>query len=662
MLEDRDLARFLGAFASAKSSAAAAPSDNLGLAVDQGGLFSAEIWRLSRSMQIASVLGEAPVEAAIMCDRIRSQIGDQQCVPLDNAEAWKQAIVWALNQGALDPGFETGKWYARQQLVGDACRRMRQQGYEVAVGAYGPNLSAKSQQAICLKIDSLVALVGGGETLSKVCRILKDQNLVHDGMWLFGDRIPGVLQTKLPTLPYGWLFSLGLKHTGRAGSARKPEIAWETLATLATDFAASLDCERYGPWEDFNLHAASFHRALRDTLIWREVFTLPQAPAQVVTRIEAVLRNELNVADQDQLGVRIEALFNEIEAVLARSADDRPTLARREATERQLPILWRLARGASGRVNKSYFTPLEASTRNQDSLILFDRGTQQVLTLPRALTAAAACEMVFKLIWSKLEHKRASNIVGTTFEKVISHACQGKASIVASNRKYDVGSQLFELDVATREGGKIVLIETKAKSLTGRARSGDIFAFFADYADSFLAMVEQLARHERHFMKGMSPLSEAGDNFADIRLIKVAVSPLSYGPISDKGLAGNVLRALATASMHAKSRDDPAALKAIDKFNAAVRSSVAEIALNAPMRDGLLDLNAYLIDIFWLDLGQVLYVLDRSHTAWDSFALLKNLTFSTRDFWTEMALVDRSGLTKDQWRPVSSGTSPDSPA
>jgi hypothetical protein len=120
-------------------------------------------------------------------------------------------------------------------------------------------------------------------------------------------------------------------------------------------------------------------------------------------------------------------------------------------------------------------------------------GRSRCLTLPRALAAAAACDMVFKLIWPKLERNRASNIVGTTFEKVISHACQGKASIVASSRKYEMGNQLFELDVATRDGGKIVLIETKAKSLTGRARSGDMFAFFADYADSFLAMVEQLA-------------------------------------------------------------------------------------------------------------------------------------------------------------------------
>ena len=146
-----------------------------------------------------------------------------------------------------------------------------------------------------------------------------------------------------------------------------------------------------------------------------------------------------------------------------------------------------------------------------------------------------------------------------------------------------------------------------------------------------------------------------GDNIADIRLLKVAVSPLSYGPLSDKVLAGNALRALATATLHAKSGDDAAAVKAVDKLNAAVRSTVAEIALSAPMRDGLLDLHAYLIDVFWLDLGQVLYVLDRSHRAWDAFAPLKNITYSTRDFWTEVAFADRGGLTKDRWRPASDG-------
>jgi len=86
-----------------------------------------------------------------------------------------------------------------------------------------------------------------------------------------------------------------------------------------------------------------------------------------------------------------------------------------------------------------------------------------------------------------------------------------------------------------------------------------------------------------------------------------------------------------------------------------VRSTVAEIALSAPKRDGLLDLHAYLIDVFW-------WILVRCSTCWTGpirrgmrSRLLKNITYSTRDFWTEVAFADRGDLTKDRWGPISDG-------
>jgi hypothetical protein len=62
---------------------------------------------------------------------------------------------------------------------------------------------------------------------------------------------------------------------------------------------------------------------------------------------------------------------------------------------------------------------------------------------------------------------------------------------------------------------------------------------------------------------------------------------------------------------------------------------------------------AYFIDVFWLDLGQALYVLDRANTVVDAFKPLQFVTFTTRDFWTELAFADAQGLTKARWRPVS---------
>jgi hypothetical protein len=43
----------------------------------------------------------------------------------------------------------------------------------------------------------------------------------------------------------------------------------------------------------------------------------------------------------------------------------------------------------------------------------------------------------------------------------------------------------------------------------------------------------------------------------------------------------------------------------------------------------------------------LLYVLDRSLSVSDAFAPLYNISFSTRDFWTEVAAADRMGVSPD---------------
>ena len=68
-----------------------------------------------------------------------------------------------------------------------------------------------------------------------------------------------------------------------------------------------------------------------------------------------------------------------------------------------------------------------------------------------------------------------------------------------------------------------------------------------------------------------------------------------------------------------------------------------------------IDLFRYLIDLFWLDLGQLLYALHRGRSVVDGLSALRNLTFATRDFWTEAAFADRQGLTKRNWHPMSGG-------
>ncbi|MDX6458397.1 MAG: hypothetical protein QOE55_2094 [Acidobacteriaceae bacterium] len=652
MLREDDLGRFKDHFRAA-AAGGQLPADPAVVLQTQKGLFPEEIWQLAQSLQIAAVLGDSDRREAVAADLIARQVRGIRCISFDQSVAWQQAIAWALTQsGVVDIDHATGSFTDRSEQVGQACRRLRSQRYQISVTAYGVLISDQSQRAIAERIDGLIAHLGGAEAAMQVCRIIEDSNLIYDGMWLLGDRIPSIWSTKRPAFPVGWLFSLSLRHIGQGGKASKPPAVWETIVRLATDFAAAMNCQRYSQFEDIDVYPGKSWRVLRDSLLWREIFVLPQVPRQVVASLRDAFGALITPEEEKLFDWRFEAAFDELDGLLSRSASERLTFHSRLEAAQNYPNLWRIGIGEVGQVNRSYTIPTAGGARNQSKFIFFVRDKDTVLTLPPPFLREAFCQAAFAQIWSKLQQSRASEIVGKTFERALERACQGKTARVHAGAEYTAGKTKFEIDVATRDNDRIVLFETKAKPLTAQARSGDMMAFYADYIDSYLAMVRQLVRHEDHLRKGLTPLTTAGEVCHDFRPLKVAVSPLSFGPVSDKMLASGLLRSFANVALHPVS-SDAAHKTTVDRFNKAMRKIYDIVPKLAPKtKDGTINLFAYFIDVFWLDLGEVLYVLDRANTVVDAFTPLKVMTFTTRDFWTEVAFADAQGFTKIHWRPL----------
>lgn len=319
---------------------------------------------------------------------------------------------------------------------------------------------------------------------------------------------------------------------------------------------------------------------------------------------------------------------------------------------KEFPHLWKIGVGEAGTVNPDYLHPTQGGKRNQSDFIFFAYTNDEVLTLPTPLLREAFCQAVFRRVWTKLPKARAPDVVGQVFEKALERACAGKASTVLAGATYAIGKQKFELDVATREDDKVVFFETKSKSLTAVARSGDLLAFYQDYADSFLLMAHQLVRHDEFLRQGLTPLTTIGGNCASFWSLKVAVSPLSYGPASDKFLGNGLLRSFYGVKLQPVSQD-PAQKKATDKINKAVPQIFSVVdRLARTTKDGTPNRFAYILDLFWLDLGQVLYALNRGKTVFDAFMALRSFTFSSRDFWTEVGFAEKQDLTKDRWNPL----------
>jgi hypothetical protein len=643
MLQEDDLKQFLELYNDAISTNNYGVTTSPVLNVQSDGLFPAEIKRLSKSVAIASILGDAPSKAAIVIQNIfHSLDGQERYVPLSNSEAWILAIRNSEKQ-ANDHGGSINEinGIGRAEVVGFACLRLRNKGFHVDVGAYGPYVDKESQEKICRNVENHIASIGGIDCLQQICNFFNNSNRIYDGMWLFGDRVPNINQTPVPAAPFGWLFSLAIKHLDKRCSTSNPSKEWSSAIELAIDFAATFDCQRYSQFEQIDVHACEFFSALSQSLNWRELFALPQVPSVVIDALDGAFSEvewPSNSADAKKFSL---ALIDEIRKLLPKLSDHTLSTIRQDQIERECPNLWRVGRKNSKEVNKNYLHPFSMDIRDHDSVVLFELDDENVLLLPKPFLMAAACDVIFGSIWSSLG-KGAAKLVGDIVEKCVAQACRGQAQTIVEQEIYSVGKSKFEIDVGTRMDNEIFLFEMKAKVLTSKARSGDIFAFIEDYTKSYLHMLIQLFRHENNILQGLTSL--AANNEDDIRIMKVAVSPLSFGPASDRVLANSLLRSIASAKLHPVEVDSKTS-RITDEFNDAIDKLMAEIKARIPEDAEEIDLHSLLFDVFWLDLGQLLYILHRADEIKDALKPITFLTFTTRDFWTEFSLIDRQGLT-----------------
>ena len=660
MLQDEDLQRFVELterFEAGAGTFCGVPPD-AGLRVEgetDGLLHRSELRRLVRWLKAAYVAGDVPESPHLLLDEIVLNLAnDGWCYrPFAHQAQWIDALRWAAGQaGTLNPEHRTRQVKDRASVVGEACADLRRRGLEVKIGGNGPYLDAVARSAVAKMVDGLIAEVGGVGAIAQLCEIIRRSGRVHDGMWLLGNR-PGKLnEPAVPWVPVGWLFSIALRHVNRAPSAEDPNEAWSAALEISRQFAASMDCQRYSQFDGMILEAPDFLPTLRDSLVWRELFTLPQAPASVLKVLRAAFtRIKWGKAHTD-VSRKVGRFLDEFARLHAHLLVDRAVAIRRSAARSAFPMLWQHARTSAARVNAQHLDPFGPNPKDHDRYVLFDGPDETLLVLPAPIAAAAACEAVFRLIWNEVG-AAAGHIVGEVMEKCVALACgRHRRARVWANPSYSAGGKRLEIDVAVREGEEIVLFETKAKSLRAVSRAGDMFEFIDDYAKSFMALLRQLVRHDRNLRDGRTALTGSLDDLDGLRVIKVAVSPLSYGPVSDHMVLSSLLGAIVNARLRATD-GIPGHAEVLDGFNRAVEQMFDDLVRVMALEDGQTDVFGYMKDVFWLDLGQLLYALERGRSVAGSLEPFRHLTFSTWDFWMDAALADRMSLTAEHWEPCS---------
>lgn len=620
-----------------------------------GLLHRAECARIWKSLRTACATGDFPERYCRIFETIvRDLTAEIRCyLPLAHCEQWLGAVRWAMSQPPSPSDNLRSRGMDRQFHVGGACRRLRECGYSIPIHTFGPHLDDDTRAEIARRVDNLIAQAGGVDAIHRLFRTMRETGKLHNGMWLFGNIPGGGRRVPRPAVPFGWLLSVALRNIQEPVSTNAPEASWQSAVDIATDFAASMDCQRYNPYEGLSVEAPDFLFSLAESLTWRELFTLPQVPPTALPTLRAAFLQIEWPDGVTDLAAEVDGLFAEIDRLVTSLCVGDITEVSASAAQSSFPLLWRHARAAPGVANAGFLDPFGKHPRNQDRFVFFQISANKVIVLPPSLAAAAACEAIFRLIW-KQPKDLAARIVGDTMEKSVAVACRRHAAPIWEKARYRADRKDLEIDVAVREGQEITVFETKAKSLTSAARTGDMLKFLDDYSNSFLALLQQLVRHERHVKRGCTPLTRPDDDLGALRVTKIAVSPLSFGPASDQVLSNALMNAIAQARL-VSAAEDPEHTAILDRFNTAIQACMNDIADIAPRPDGPVDLGHYMMRVSWTDLGQVLYCLDRGRSVVDGTGVLMHLTFSTRDFWTDIAFAERNGLGERNLYPLLPG-------
>jgi hypothetical protein len=636
MLRDEDLVSFIE-IASNVERNSKLPLSTIcsSLQSSNGGLLPDEVGRLASSLEAASYAGLADPRFASWAKTIYENLGETHCVTLDDQNAWRSAIMAAMN---APPPIHAIPKASRAQRVGEACARLRARGRKVRLTAYGPTWDDASLRDACAEIDSFVRLLGGPEINRQIAAFLREQNRIVESIWLFGELGLGLEENKSPSPPFGWLLGLSAKHAVKEPSCRKAEKVWRTLIVNSSDIAATFDCERYGQFEQLRIPPSEIDRAIKDTLSWRALFSSPQTPRLALSYLRRAFHDELTEQNDRTFKEWVEKVWNEFDKLSLQLSSDGSLSVKRRDAERHFATLLDAATATIGKVNAEYLIPVGATPREDTRYILFSSKNGDLAARPLSFSVQAFCETIFTEMWSRLNSGRASKVSGRVLERAIAYACEGKADWVQENLKYDADGKRPEFDVVACSGDDVTSFEVKAKSLTAQAQTGDTVPFYDDYAKSFLPLVLQLARHERHIRDGSAPVPIHVR--AAARVEKVAVSPVSYGQVGDRLFQTAIQEALFRVKLDVLDEDQERS-KSMNYFNASLKKTQNEIIRTATNDAGEINFHEFFLFTHWLDIGQLLFALERAERVHDALRPIRHASFQTRDFWSEYVFAAR---------------------
>jgi hypothetical protein len=640
------------------------------LTCNAGGWSSTGLFRIRKTVEIKFHLREATQEQWLIIREIEECLaGNALCISLRDESAWKAAIQHAVDSINANWFRHSMMGNSRELVVANAVKKARRLGFRIPISGYGPKLPGSEYRRFCKRIEKSVIRLGGEELTGYILVALRRTGKILDGYISHARRPEQISRSKREAgTPWHFLYSLSLKHLDKIAIVKFSDAQkeFENLLELSQILTAIIDCEPHSAYENMSLSDVLFAQTLNETLIYDEMFAFPQWHPKIAAHLFNLWISALIGADI-KLPVASASKWKEFGAMLLARADsahakelhpfDLITTALDSSERNKLLDICALPHS---KTNTKLFTPSDTEHRNSCYYPVIHLSTTRHIVQPKGIAGRALWERLYTAMREshipQLEDKLGLALELLT-EAILAESGQ---NITFKREKYKnpKGKGKLEVDLVVETQERIFFIECKKKVLTNESRRGDTIASFTDIDKSFLALVQQLARHEANLREGCEIEFESGRKLLlDGRKIeKIGISLFDHGSIQNRDMTIALLELLVgrnigfddaafqklTASVNRKLNGISESLKSIeDQSSASGHSTVFDFAMST----------------WWLSIDHMAYAMELAHgDLWNGLKNVRHMTTRSGDFLYDLHVSHNLNQVAEAILDVSSKT------
>lgn len=565
----------------------------------------------------------------------------------NSALDWKKLVELVLSaQGSLHwfrPG-QAEKFTDEESALSEACLRLSRLGIEISEENCEVRISQDSYILIETEISRLANTVGGETILEKVFSILEPLYYQSFGRYLFGRKVSMGIGRVIPTVPWGYLIALGVKHLpGQKTSSSDHD--FEQLVHLIKDLITVFEIQPYSIWSNLLFSPDRLMSVLQETVLYDNLIAVQQISGRHAKLILTSLTkpfvslghvsHEVRLQDATKLAIAAIDLSHEKRQRFV-SVDNLAAASglRKDIVEIALSRVLAFGEGASNRTLS--FPPSSAEINS--SFKPFFKSGEGYLLLPRSLTALGAMNAVLNMISrpNDMFDKALDQKLGEILEDFIRTRIRAAGvQVHTGDIQSDSREILGECDALIDTPKGVFIFEVKKKGLTRKAMAGHGVELLVDLAQSLLKAHEQAYKAETHLINyGEITLKDKQGQEITIALNgrgieKASISLTDFGGLQSRSILQRILDAAMRIEVDAKNERDNKRLEDWRKTVTALRSYVIRDQPDRPFFNSI-----------FLSVPQILTLLDRIENADDFFDEVtrgRSVVYGLQDFYSEYA-------------------------